>query len=106
MDGQLNACYNAIDRHVLAGKGSQIAVKFASSYTPHRQSLTWDELLRETAGFAAVLKYKFGLVKGDTAVIYMPVVPKTMIAMLACARLGVVHSVVFGGFAPKELYFF
>ncbi len=97
-----NTCYNALDRHVLRGRGSQPALIYDSPVTATRSTLSYAELLAEVRTFAAVLR-DFGVGKGDRVVIYMPLVPEAMVAMLACARIGAIHSVVFGGFAPKEL---
>ena len=100
--GELNTCYNCLDRHVEGGRGDQAALIYDSPVTGTVQTFTYKELLDQTARFAGVLK-SLGVVKGDTVVIYMPMIPQAVIAMLACARLGAIHSVVFGGFAPKEL---
>jgi len=102
VDGVTNTCHNALDRHVEAGRGAQAAVIYDSPVTGTKRVLTYDEMLAEVKVFAAVLK-KFDVRKGDRVIIYMPMVPETVIAMLACARIGAVHSVVFGGFAAKEL---
>ncbi|KAJ2719961.1 hypothetical protein GGI07_004900 [Coemansia sp. Benny D115] len=101
-DGMLNVCYNAVDRHVLQGRGEQLAVIYDSPVTDTVRKYTYRELLQEVKCFASVLK-RHGVVKGDTVLIYMAMVPQTLIAMLACVRLGAIHSVVFGGFAPAEL---
>ncbi|MBF0328176.1 MAG: propionyl-CoA synthetase [Nitrospirae bacterium] len=100
--GELNTCYNAIDRHVEAGRGDQTAIIYDSPVTNTIQKFTYRELLEMVSKFAGVLK-NLGVKKGDTVIIYMPMVPQAAVAMLACARLGAVHSVVFGGFAPHEL---
>ena len=100
--GEMNTCYNALDRHVENGRGDQAALIYDSPVTKQIQKLTYKELLDQTARFAGVLR-GVGVEKGDTVVIYMPMVPQAAIAMLACARLGAIHSVVFGGFAPYEL---
>ncbi|KAJ2441553.1 hypothetical protein GGF42_007254 [Coemansia sp. RSA 2424] len=100
--GRLNVCYNAIDRHVESGRGDQVAVIYDSPVTDTVRKYTYRELLREVKVFASVLK-RHGVVCGDTVLLYMAMVPQTLIAMLACARLGAIHSVVFGGFAPAEL---
>ena len=99
---ELNTCFNAVDRHVIAGRGDQKAVIYDSSITGAAASLTFAELQTATAKFAGMLK-KYGLAKGDRVIIYMPMVPEAVVAMLGCARLGVIHSVVFGGFAAAEL---
>ncbi|KAJ1856225.1 hypothetical protein LPJ73_002211, partial [Coemansia sp. RSA 2703] len=101
-DGRLNVCFNAVDRHVLQGRGNQVAIIYDSPVTDTVRKYTYSELLREVQAFAGVLK-KHGVVRGDTVLIYMAMVPQTLFAMLACARLGAIHSVVFGGFAPSEL---
>ena len=100
--GELNTCFNALDRHVNAGRGDQTALIYDSPVTGVKQTFTFDELLSEVARFAGVLR-SLGAVKGDRVVIYMPMIPQAVVAMLACARIGAVHSVVFGGFAAKEL---
>ncbi|MHB9150728.1 MAG: propionyl-CoA synthetase [Thermoleophilia bacterium] len=100
--GRLNTCYNALDYHVESGRGDQKALVYDSPVTNTVRSYTYRELTSEVARFAGALQ-GLGVVKGDTVVIYMPMVPEAVIAMLACARIGAVHSVVFGGFAPAEL---
>ncbi len=100
--GVVNTCYNALDRHVLGGRANQTALIHDSPLTNAITKFTYAELLEEVKTFAAVMQ-DFGVTKGDRVVIYMPLVPEAMIAMLACARIGAVHSVVFGGFAAKEL---
>jgi propionyl-CoA synthetase len=101
-DGALNTCYNALDRHVAEGRGEQDALIHDSAMLGTRQRFTYAELTGLVARFAGVLR-GHGVGKGDRVVIYMPMIPEAAIAMLATARLGAVHSVVFGGFAPKEL---
>ena len=101
-DGMLNTCYNALDRHVIDGRADQPAVIHESAITGKSAILTYAQMLEKTARFAGALRMA-GVEKGDRVVIYMPMVPEALIAMLACARLGAVHSVVFGGFAPAEL---
>jgi propionyl-CoA synthetase len=101
-DGELNTCANALDRHVDNGRGDQPALIYDSPVTSSHRTYTYRELLDETARFAGALR-ALGVAKGDTVVIYMPMVPEAVIAMLACARLGAIHSVVFGGFAAHEL---
>ncbi|ODR88014.1 propionyl-CoA synthetase [Shewanella xiamenensis] len=101
-DGELNTCYNAIDRHVLAGRGEQIAIHYVSPVTETEYSITYHELQAQVARLAGYLR-TIGVTKGDRVVIYMPMVPETAYAMLACARIGAIHSVVFGGFAANEL---
>ena len=101
-DGQVNACWNAIDRHVEAGLGERIAVIHDSPATGSRKSLTYSELLHHTQKLAGALGDQ-GVECGDRVIIYMPMIPEAAIAMLACARIGAIHSVVFGGFAAPEL---
>jgi acyl-coenzyme A synthetase/AMP-(fatty) acid ligase len=101
-NGKLNTSYLALDYQVENGRGSQVALYYDSPVTDTKKAYTYQELLDEVALFAGVLQSK-GVEKGDTVVIYMPMIPQTVIAMLACARLGAIHSVVFGGFAPREL---
>jgi len=101
-DGELNTCFNALDRHVAAGRGEQAAIVYDSGVTGVRRTHTYRKLLDLTARFAGVLR-GLGVGRGDRVVLYMPMVVEAVVAMLACARLGAVHSVVFGGFAPHEL---
>jgi propionyl-CoA synthetase len=101
-DGALNTCFNAVDRHVRDGRGDQAALIYDSPVTGARRTLTYRQLLDEVARFAGVLR-DLGTGTGDRVVIYMPMIPEAVVAMLACARLGAVHSVVFGGFAAPEL---
>ncbi len=101
-DAQLNTCANALDRHVAAGHGDRLALVYDSPMTGSARAYTYAQLTDEVARFAGVLR-GLGVGRGDRVVIYMPMVPEAAIAMLACARLGAVHSVVFGGFAPHEL---
>ncbi|GAB3445846.1 propionyl-CoA synthetase [Actinophytocola sediminis] len=101
-DGVLNTCHNALDRHVDGGRGEQGALVHDSPVTGTKTSFTYRELRDEVARFAGVLA-GLGVVKGDRVIVYMPMVPQAVVAMLACARLGAIHSVVFGGFAPREL---
>jgi propionyl-CoA synthetase len=100
--GELNTCYNALDRHVEAGRGEQKALIYDSPVTNTIKSWTYSELRDWVARFAGVLA-GLGVGKGDRVILYMPMVPEALVAMLACARLGAVHSVVFGGFASNEL---
>ena len=100
--GELNTCYNAVDRHVEDGRGAQPAIIYDSPVTQTVQTITYAELLDQVARFAGVLRAE-GVEKGDRVLLYMPMIPQSVVAMLACARLGAVHSVVFGGFAPHEL---
>ncbi|HWM45962.1 MAG TPA: propionyl-CoA synthetase [Xanthobacteraceae bacterium] len=97
-----NTCFNAVDRHVAAGRGNQAAILYDSPVTGTKRAITYTDLLAEVATLAAVLE-DLGVEKGDRVIIYMPMVPEAVFAMLACARIGAVHSVVFGGFAAKEL---
>ena len=101
-DGQMNSCFNAVDRHVLAGRGEQVAILYESPITGATSSLSYGELKTATEKFAGML-VKQGLTKGDRVIIYMPMICEAVISMLGCARIGVVHSVVFGGFASAEL---
>jgi propionyl-CoA synthetase len=101
-DGMVNTCWNAVDRHVAAGRGDQVAIIYDSPVTHTKHTITYAELKDRVARLAGALKAK-GVEKGDRVVIYMPMVPEAVEAMLACARLGAVHSVVFGGFAAHEL---
>lgn len=98
----LNTCYNAVDRHVENGRGEQTAIIYDSPVTGTVRRISYNELQGQVATFAGALASQ-GVGKGDTVVIYMPMIPEAAVAMLACARLGAVHSVVFGGFAPHEL---
>ncbi|HWW47803.1 MAG TPA: propionyl-CoA synthetase [Xanthobacteraceae bacterium] len=100
--GVVNTCYNALDRHVIGGRGDQLALIHDSPLTDSVTTYTYAQMLDEVKTFAAILK-DFGVTKGDRVILYMPMVPEAMVAMLACARLGAIHSVVFGGFAAKEL---
>lgn len=102
-DGEINICYNAIDRHIEAGKGEQLAIIYDSAYTKSTRQLTYNELKEKVSKLARILVDNFGIEKGDRVLIYMPMVPESLYAMLACARIGAIHSVVFGGFAAKEL---
>ncbi|MDL9936813.1 propionyl-CoA synthetase [Gordonia sp. ABSL1-1] len=101
-DATLNTCHNALDRHVEAGNGDRVALIWDSAMVGQQRRLTYAELLDEVSRFAGVLAGR-GVGKGDRVVIYMPMIPEAAIAMLACARIGAVHSVVFGGFAAPEL---
>ncbi|MBK1837723.1 propionyl-CoA synthetase [Azospirillum sp. YIM B02556] len=100
--GELNTCYNAVDRHVEGGRGAQAAIIYDSPVTGTVQTITYAELQDQVARFAGALRAQ-GVEKGDRVLLYMPMIPQSLVAMLACARLGAVHSVVFGGFAPHEL---
>ncbi|WP_425037980.1 propionate-CoA ligase PrpE [Primorskyibacter sp. S187A] len=101
-DGRVNTCWNAVDRHVEAGRGDQIAIIHDSPITHSKHELSYAELRDRVASLAGALRAK-GVEKGDRVIIYMPMVPEALEAMLACARLGAIHSVVFGGFASNEL---
>lgn len=101
-DGMVNGCWNAVDRHVAAGRGGQVAIIHDSPVTGTRTTITYADLQDRVARLAGGLAAR-GLTAGDRVVIYMPMVPEALVAMLACARLGLIHSVVFGGFAAPEL---
>ncbi|MCP5072630.1 MAG: propionyl-CoA synthetase [Rhodobacteraceae bacterium] len=101
-DGLVNTCYNAVDRHVEAGKGDQVAIIYDSPITGAKDEITYASLQDRVAKLGGALQSK-GVTKGDRVVIYMPMVPEAVVAMLACSRIGAVHSVVFGGFAASEL---
>lgn len=101
-DGKLNMCYLCIDKHIEEGFGEQIAIVYDSPVTGQKKTYTFSQAKEEISKLAGGL-LSLGLQKGDTAVIYMPMIPQTLFAMLACARIGVIHNVVFGGFAPHEL---
>ncbi len=101
-DATVNTCWNAVDRHVLAGRGDQLAIIHDSPVTRTKHAITYAELQTRVASLAGALRAK-GVNKGDRVIIYMPMVPEALEAMLACARLGAIHSVVFGGFAAAEL---
>jgi propionyl-CoA synthetase len=101
-DARCNTCYNAIDRHVAAGRGERVALIYDSPLAGAQRRITYAQLLDEVARLAAVLG-DLGVSTGERVIIYMPMVPEAVVAMLACARIGAIHSVVFGGFAAKEL---
>ena len=101
-DGRLNTCFNAVDRHVLDGRGDQNAIIYDSPITGVKRNISFAELQQQTARFAGMLE-RLGVQAGDRVIIYMPMIPEAVVAMLGCARLGAVHSVVFGGFAAAEL---
>jgi len=101
-DGVTNTCYNALDHHVNNGRGEKIAIIYDSPITNTQKKITYNELLNKVVFFAGALK-KQGVNKKDRVIIYMPMIPEAVIAMLACGRIGAVHSVVFGGFAANEL---
>ena len=100
--GKMNTCYLALDRHVENGRGDQTALIYDSPVTQTKEQYTYTEVLEKTSQFAGVLR-DLGVEKGDRVIIYMPMIPQVVFAMLACARLGAVHSVVFGGFSAHEL---
>lgn len=99
---QMNTAYNCLDRHVAAGRGDQTAVIYDSPVTGTLRHISYRELTDQVARFAGAMA-RLGIIKGDRVIIYMPMVPEALVAMLACARLGAIHSVVFGGFAAREL---
>lgn len=101
-DGMVNTCWNAVDRHVLAGRGDQVAIQHESPITLSSKGITYRQLQDRVASLAGALRMR-GVEKGDRVIIYMPMIPEALEAMLACARLGAIHSVVFGGFAANEL---
>ena len=101
-DAMVNTCYNAVDRHVIAGKGNQAAIIYDSPITDKKDTISYAELRDKTARLAGALRAK-GVTKGDRVIIYMSMVPEAIVAMLACTRIGAIHSVVFGGFAAHEL---
>jgi propionyl-CoA synthetase len=101
-DGIVNTCHNAVDRHVAAGRGNQTALIYDSPMAAEKTSFTYAQLLDEVSALGAVLK-QLGVHKGGRVIIYMPMIPEAVFAMLACARIGAIHSVVFGGFAAREL---
>jgi propionyl-CoA synthetase len=102
VSAECNTCFNTVDRHVAGGRAEQLALVYDSPMTGQVKKFTYAELKREVVALASVLKNQ-GVRKGDRVIIYMPMVPEAVFAMLACARLGAVHSVVFGGFAAREL---
>ena len=100
--GKLNMCYNAVDRHIDEGNGERNAIIWDSPVTSSKKTFTYSQVLSKTRTLAGALT-QMNVKKGDRVLIYMPMIPEAIFAMLACARLGVIHSVVFGGFAAKEL---
>src|ERR1700730_18502023 len=96
--GVCNTCFHALDRHVAAGRGNQAALVYNSPVSGAKRTFTYSDMLAEVKTLGAVLQ-DFGVKKGDRVIIYMPMVPEAIIAMLACARIGAIHSVVFGGVA-------
>jgi propionyl-CoA synthetase len=101
-DGTTNACYNALDLHVAIGHGDRTALIYDSPVTESKLSISYGTLLQTVSRFAGALT-KLGIRKGDRVIIYMPMIPEAIVSMLACARIGAIHCVVFGGFASKEL---
>ena len=101
-DAECNTCWNAVDRHVAGGRGAQDAIIYDSPLAGAKRRVTYAQLLDEVSTLAAVL-VDLGVGKGDRVIVYMPMIPEALFAMLACARIGAIHSVVFGGFAAKEL---
>ncbi len=99
---ELNTCFNAVDRHVMRGRAEQTAIIHDSPVTSTQRKISYAELLDEVSQFAGALAAN-GIGKGDRVIVYMPMIPEAIVAVLACARLGAVHSVVFGGFAANEL---
>ena len=101
-DGTTNTCYNAIDLHVKNGRGDKIAIIYDSPITNSQKKITYNQLKNQVSVLAGALANQ-GIKKGDRVIIYMPMIPEAVIAMLGCARIGIIHSVVFGGFAANEL---
>ena len=101
-DGEMNTCYMALDYHIEQGRGEQVALIYDSPVTGKNTQYSYKQLLKEVSNFAGVLT-QYGVSKGDTVVVYMPMIAQAVIAMLACARIGAIHSVVFGGFSANEL---
>lgn len=102
-DGEINICYNAIDKHVDRGHGDNVAFIYDSAYLNIQEKFTYKEVQNRVGRIANILKKHFNVSKGDRVLLYMPMIPVSAFFMLACARLGAIHSVVFGGFAAKEL---
>ncbi|WP_422536346.1 AMP-binding protein [Bartonella apis] len=100
--GKTNACYNAVDRHVKAGRGGQVAIYYDSPVSNGKRAITYQELYEEVQALAAFMQ-DIGIKKGDRVLIYMPMIPQVFTSVFACARIGAVHSIVFGGFSAKEL---
>ena len=101
-DGLVNTCYNAVDRHVIKGKGEKTAIIYDSAIRSVKEKITYSQLLERVTKFAHAMS-NAGITKGDRVVIYMPMIPEAIVSMLACSRIGAIHSVVFGGFASNEL---
>lgn len=102
-DGKINICKNAVDVHIEKGRGEQLALIYDSAYSKTVRKFTYNELLNNVSRLARILADTYEVTKGDRVLIYMPMIPEAAFAMLACARIGAIHSVVFGGFAAKEL---
>lgn len=102
-DGEINMCYNAVDKHVDRGHGDNVAFIYESAYLNISQKYTYKEVQNHVGRIASILKKKFKVEKGDRVLLYLPMIPTSTFFMLACARIGAIHSVVFGGFASKEL---
>lgn len=96
-------CYNAVDRHVENGDGDNIALIYESAYLNISDKFTYKDMQNRVGRIANILKKRFGVQKGDRVLLYMPMIPVSLFTMLACSRIGAIHSVVFGGFAAKEL---
>ena len=101
-DGITNTCYNAVDVHIDQGRGDKTALIYDSPITGSKKKITYKELREKVSKFSGALKNQ-GINKGDRVIIYMPMIPEAVVAMLTCARLGAIHSVVYGGFASNEL---
>ena len=101
-DGLVNTCYNAVDRHVIKGKGEKTAIIYDSAIRSVKEKITYSQLLERVTKFAHAMS-NAGITKGDRVIIYMPMIPEAIVSMLACSRIGAIHSVVFGGFASNEL---
>lgn len=102
-DGHINMCYNAVDRHVDNGDGDNTAIIYDSVYTKAQEKITYKQVQEQVGRIASILQKQFGVEKGDRVLLYMPMIPISVYFMLACARIGAIHSVVFGGFAAPEL---
>ena len=102
-DGEMNICYNALDKNIAEGRGEQDAIIWDSAYTKTSHRYSYNEVLDRVSRLARILTEKFEITVGDRVLIYMPMIPEASFAMLACTRIGAIHSVVFGGFAAKEL---
>ena len=102
-DGTTNLAYNCLDRHVKDGYGDRVCFYEDSVYTGKKRAWTYKEVMEQSGRVATIMKEKFGIKPGDTVVVYMPMIIESAFVMLACTRIGAIHSVVFGGFSPKEL---